>query len=100
MQRFIASCCLLAMVAVAQPVIEQKAQGGNDEIYEGLIAGVGPGTFWVLATAVLGMVACVFKDCAPAPKLVVGIAFVMPLVVFGFLRSLPVEALESEEEAR
>ena len=99
LQRFIAFCCLMT-IGLAQPVIQQRTQGGDDEIYEGLIAGVGPGTFSVMATAVLGIIACIFKDCSPMPKLVVGIAFLMPIALLGLLRSLPVEALQSEEESK
>ena len=39
-------------------------QTGNVEIYEGLIAGVGKGTYAIIIFVILSTILCLFKDCS------------------------------------
>jgi hypothetical protein len=86
---------LLAGMALAQ---EDPAQTGNPEIYEGLIFGVGPGTFAVILVTLLSMIMCIFKDASASPSGCVALAFVPPLVTLAIVMSMPVQSLESDAE--
>lgn len=39
---------------------------------------------------------CLFKDAIEAPNLCVGIAIIIPLVVLGIVRGLPIKSLSSD----
>ena len=69
---------------------------GNQEIYEGLVFGVGKGTFAVFCFAILGIVICLFKDCSQTPTLCVFLGAAIPLLVLGILLLLPVKSLDSD----
>ena len=71
---------------------------GNVEIYEGLIFGIGKGTFAVICFVILGAVLCLFKDCSSSPNLCIFVAILLPCLVFGIIRALPVKSLESDKE--
>lgn len=86
---------LLAGMALAQ---EDPAETGNPEIYEGLIFGVGPGTFAVILVTLLSMLICIFKDASASPSGCVALAFVPPLATLAIVMSMPVQSLESDAE--
>lgn len=88
---FLFTLTLLAQGAVAQLT-------GNVEIYEGLLIGIGKGTFAVICFIVFGAVLCLFKDCSNSPNCCVGLAILLPCAVFGIIRALPVKSLESDSE--
>ena len=69
---------------------------GNQEIYEGLVFGVGKGTFAVFCFAILGILICLFKDCSQTPTLCVFLGAAIPLLVLGILLLLPVKSLDSD----
>jgi hypothetical protein len=71
---------------------------GNSEIYEGLVFGIGPGTLAVIIAALIGMVMCLFKDSIEAPNTCVAGAILLPLIVFGIVRALPVKSLNTDAE--
>ena len=85
----------LAALIIVQTLAQQT---GNVEIYEGLVFGVGKGTFAVICFVIIGTVMCLFKDCTSCPNLCVVLGILLPVVVFGFIRSLPVKSLESDKE--
>ena len=41
---------------------------------------------------------CLFKDCTSCPNLCVVLGILLPVVVFLFIRALPVKSLESDKE--
>ena len=73
-------------------------QTGNVEIYDGLVFGIGKGTFAIICFVILGTLCCLFKDCSRSPNVIVGCAILLPLIVFLIIRTLPVKSLESDEE--
>ena len=52
--------------------------------------GVGPGTFAVMISAIFSIVMCLFKDSVEAPNICVGVAIIIPFIVLGIVRSLPI----------
>jgi hypothetical protein len=89
---------LLASLAVAQNTVVQ-GETGNTEIYNGLILGVGPGTFAVILAALVGVIICFFKDCVATPNLCVAGAISVPCIVLIIVRSMPVKSVASDTEA-
>lgn len=83
---------LLSMIAVM--VAAQTKAGGDPAIYEGLILGLGPGTFFVLVCTVISILCCLFKDSVPTPTLCVVLATLFPIIVLVIVASMPVENLE------
>ena len=83
--------CLLMLSAVCQ-----AQTTGNTEIYEGLIFGIGKGTFAVIIFILFGVLLCLFKDCSSSPNMCIGMAILLPILVFGIIRGLPVKSLESD----
>ena len=86
---------LLAGMALAQ---DDPADTGNPEIYEGLIMGVGPGTFAVIIVSLLSMLICIFKDASASPSGCVAFAFIPPLITLAIVTTMPVQSLESDAE--
>mmetsp|Transcript_23082 Transcript_23082/g.30721 ORF Transcript_23082/g.30721 Transcript_23082/m.30721 type:complete len:233 (-) Transcript_23082:49-747(-) len=86
---------ILAAVMVANAMAQQT---GNVEIYEGLIFGIGKGTFAVIVFVIFGTILCLFKDCSSSPNLCICFAVILPIAVFAILRALPVKSLESDKE--
>ena len=72
------------------------ATTGNLEIYQGLILGVGPGTFIVIMVAIFSSLFCLFKDCATCPNVCVGVGIGLPILTYLIIRQLPVKSLESD----
>lgn len=68
---------------------------GNPDIYNGLIFGVGPGTVAVIVAALFSVLLCLFKDVLETPNVCVCIAILIPLIVLGIVRALPVQPLVS-----
>ena len=89
---------LQALAALLLVQIVYAQQTGNVEIYEGLVFGVGKGTFAVICFVIFGTVMCLFKDCSSCPNFCVMMGVLLPCVVFLFIRSLPVKSLESDKE--
>jgi RsiW-degrading membrane proteinase PrsW (M82 family) len=77
------------------PIDKKKA--GNPEIYDGLIAGVGPGTFAILFASFIGFLMCLLKNGSSNPRLMVVLAVLLPVFVFLVVKSLPVKSLSSEQ---
>ncbi len=69
---------------------------GSNEIYEGLVFGVGAGTLAVIIVALLSILMCLFKDVLATPNLCVGAAIILPLIVLAIVRGLPVKSLETD----
>ena len=89
---YVALAALLTLqVAVAQTT-------GNVEIYEGLIFGIGKGTFAVICFIIFGTLLCLFKDCSDSPNSCIGLGILLPCLVVVLIRALPVESLESDSE--
>ena len=82
---------LMVLNAVAQ-------QTGNVEIYEGLVFGIGKGTFAVICFIILGTIMCLFKDCSSSPNAIIFMAILLPCAVFLIIRALPLKSLESDKE--
>lgn len=70
---------------------------GNPEIYEGLIFGVGKGTFIVALAGLVGIFMCCMKDCIACPTLCVVAGFAIPAITLACIRSLPVKSLDTDE---
>ena len=73
-------------------------QTGNVEIYQGLVFGVGKGTFAVIIFVIIGTIMCLFKDCTNCPNFCIVLGILLPVLVFILIRSLPVKSLESDKE--
>ena len=73
-------------------------QTGNVEIYDGLIVGIGQGTFAIICFIILSTVMCLFKDCSSSPNAVICVAICLPVIVFLIIRALPLKSLESDKE--
>ena len=54
----------------------------QDDIYSGLVFGVGPGTFAVAVAAVIGIILCGLQNICKLPGIMVIIAICLPLIVF------------------
>jgi hypothetical protein len=72
------------------------ANTGNPEIYEGLILGVGPGTFAVILSSIVGMLMCLFKDAVSAPTLCILGGIIIPLITLAIVKAIPIKSLESD----
>ena len=73
-------------------------QTGNVEIYQGLIFGVGRGTFFVICCIILGTVMCLFKDSTSCPNFCIFLGILLPIFVFTFIYYMPKKDLESDKE--
>ena len=73
-----------------------SSSAGTNEIYEGLVFGVGAGTLAVIIAALLSILMCLFKDVLATPNLCVGAAIVIPLIVLAIVRGLPVKSLDTD----
>lgn len=96
-------CLLLLSSTLAQTVVpvtssstNQTSAAGANEIYEGLVFGVGAGTLAVIITALLSILMCLFKDVLATPNLCVGAAIIIPLIVLAIVRGLPVKSLDTD----
>ena len=78
--------------------IAQSTQTGNVEIYEGLVAGVGKGTYAIICFVIFSTILCLFKDCSSSPNRCICFAICIPIVVFLIIRGLPVKSLESDKQ--
>jgi len=98
MKRALISLLLLAS-AFAQSnstVTKNATQTGLNEIYEGLIFGVGAGTLAVIIAALISILMCFFKDVLATPNVCVATAIIIPLIVLAIVRGLPVKSLETD----
>ena len=57
--------------------------------------GVGPGTFVICISIIIGIIMCLFKDSIQAPNLMVAAAIALPLIVIGIVKSLPIKPLST-----
>ena len=96
-------CLLLLSSALAQTAAPQTtgmtnktSSTGANEIYEGLVFGVGAGTLAVIITALISILMCLFKDVLATPNLCVGTAIIIPLIVLAIVRGLPVKSLDTD----
>ena len=93
---------LLALLFIST-VHAQSADGpqadvsetGNTEIYEGFVRtmGIGPGTFAVMIAAFIGIIICFFKEACARPTCCVCIGFLLPVIAFLVVYSLPVKSV-------
>jgi hypothetical protein len=44
------------------------------------------------------MIMCLFKDSIEAPNMCVAVAIILPFIVFGIVRALPVKSLKTDAE--
>lgn len=90
-----------ALLLLISTVMAQETTkiGGDTEIYEGLVMGLGPGSFIVAIAAVIGLVIIFLRHSVQTSNLMVLAGFALPLVVLGILRSLPIQPLKSELNA-
>ena len=98
-------CLLLLNSALAQTATTTSSNStsnsklsstGSNEIYEGLVFGVGAGTLAVIIVALLSILMCLFKDVLATPNLCVGAAIIIPLIVLAIVRGLPVKSLDTD----
>ena len=89
-----------AEVETEEAIILDPTEAGEPDIYKGLYLenSVGVGTLYVLISALVGMVCCLFKNCSTCPNLIVCIGFMLPIIVYWICRMIPVESLDSDEE--
>ena len=50
----------------------------------------------VLISIIFSMFMCLFKDSVAAPNVCIGFAIIIPLIVLGIVRGLPVKSLSSD----
>ncbi len=62
---------------------------GNQEIYDGLVGGIGQGTVAVIVFAIVGLIICFFKDCTQTPSVMVAIGIFLPLIVLAIIWGIP-----------
>ena len=91
----VSSACALSALLIANALAQQT---GNVEIYEGLVAGVGKGTYAIICFVIFSTILCLFKDCSNSPNRCICIAICLPIIVFLIIRALPVKSLESDKE--
>jgi len=98
-------CLLLLNSALAQTAAttvsnstsnNKQSSAGSNEIYEGLVFGVGAGTLAVIIVSLLSILMCLFKDVLATPNLCVGAAIIIPLIVLAIVRGLPVKSLDTD----
>ncbi len=79
--------------------IEVQAQNstaptsGNEQIYEGLVFGVGKGTIAICAFGVIGLIICFLKDMTATPSWMVFAGIALPLLVLLILWFCPKQNL-------
>ena len=71
---------------------------GNEEIYQGLVMGVGPGTVAVCAFGIIGLIICFFKDCTQTPALMVTVGIILPLLVLLIVWFIPKQDLRTDTQ--
>ena len=67
-------------------------------IYEGLVMGVGVGTFVVLVTAGLGLLICFLKKSFANPNLIACGAVILPFIIFFIIYLWPKEPLDGVDK--
>ena len=81
--------------------LDQLNQTGED-IYDGLIVAnglyIGWGTLIVLLSSVVGVLFCLMRNCSRFPNFCTCLGFLIPVGVYGALRQLEFESLESDEK--
>jgi hypothetical protein len=77
-------------------IYQDPELGGDPEIYTGLVLGVGKGTFFILFFSFIGMILCCTKHSFQDPRLIVLLAFALPLITFITIWLLPLKSLPSE----
>ena len=88
----------LATAAAILTTAVLAQQTGNVEIYNGLVYGIGKGTFAIICFVIFSAFLCLIKDCSRSPNVIVGCAIILPIIVFVIIRMLPVKSLESDAE--
>ena len=78
------------------------AQDTSDERYDGLNTkyGMGKGTIWVLAAAIIGILFCLVRDISYYPNCMVCCGFLLPIFVLLLIFWLPKESLQTDTEQK
>ena len=86
--------------AISRKLAEEATTTKTDQesIYQGLIMGVGVGTFVVLIAAGLGMLVCFIKGSFQYPNLVACGAVTFPFIIFFIIYLWPKEPLEGVDK--
>ena len=89
-----ASIYLILMSSLALTSFTQTTEpstAGDPAIYEGLIFGIGTGTFAVVCFIILSMFMIFFKNCSNTPIACACCAVFLPLIVFLIILAMPKE---------
>ena len=73
-------------LAIAQ---DEPSDANPDDIYEGLVYGMGKGTFTVVIFAFIGLCFCIYKDISYYPNCMVCFGICLPLSIFLLIYLLP-----------
>ena len=95
MSKLIIFAALVAL-AIAQEETETPDAADPEDIYQGLVYGMGKGTFTVVIFAFIGLLFCFFKDLSYFPNCMVCFGTCLPLSIFLFIYWLPKETLSSD----
>ena len=81
-----------------EELLKQLDNTGED-IYDGLVANlyIGKGTLIVAIFGLIGALFCIFRNSSRFPNFCVCLGFLIPMGMYGILRQLPFESLESDE---
>lgn len=93
--QLIAAFLVLAAAQTAD-VASTPEQASKDDLYSGLVMGIGSGTLAVTIFALLSMVICLLRDCSSTPNLLVFLAVCLPLLVLLIIVLLPKQSAESQ----
>ena len=69
----------------------------NADLYNGLIMGVGKGTFVICICILISVTCCFFKNSVIYPNLCIFVATLVPVIVFLFIYLMPKESLASDK---
>ena len=88
---------LLVALASAVEHNTNSADPQNSEIYDGLIIGVGSGTFTVIICIFISITCCFFKNSCVYPNLCTFCAILLPAIVFLIIYLSPKESVASDK---
>ena len=78
-------------------MVAAQGASANLEIYEGLVFGVGKGTFIIICFMFFGVLLCFFRHSYYYPNVIIAVAIIIPCLVFLFFYVWPKDSLETDK---
>ena len=97
MSLLLAALALIDLVYAQPPEVILTNEQQNAQIYEGLIAGVGKGTFAIVICMFISVTCCFFKGSVVYPNVCITCAILFPVITFLFIYLCPKESLASDK---